>query len=71
LRALGGRTYGVARPRGRRFETFPVNASEAEARRCARFPTHGHTPRGMKLSDEPPNLATPTTFDLRWQPATC
>jgi uncharacterized protein (DUF2126 family) len=68
-RALGGCTYHVVHPGGRSYDTFPVNANEAEARRQNRFWAYGHTPGAMQLGDEPLNPATPTTLDLRWQRA--
>lgn len=64
-RSLGGCIYRVAHPGGRNYETFPVNANEAQARRSARF-SELHLKGGeIHPAISPPNPSFPATLDLR------
>jgi uncharacterized protein (DUF2126 family) len=64
-RAIGGCRYHVSHPGGRAFETFPVNAYEAESRRLALFETIGHTPGHAPISPARINPEYPFTLDMR------
>ena len=65
-RSISGCTYYVSHPGGRNYETYPVNANEAEARRVARFTTQGHNQGHIEVPMETPHPDQPLTLDLRY-----
>ncbi|WP_370240721.1 DUF2126 domain-containing protein [Aeromicrobium sp.] len=69
--SIGGATYHVVHPGGRNYATAPVNASEAEARRAARFEPQRHRAGAVdpaalrRLARETASAEYPHTLDLR------
>jgi len=64
-RSLGGIQHHTTHPGGLSYETFPVNANEAEARRRSRFLNINHTPGHTTPLQPTRSPEHPLTLDLR------
>jgi uncharacterized protein (DUF2126 family) len=64
-RSVGGCQYHVSHQGGLSYETFPVNAAEAETRRHSRFFAFGHTSGSWTVPPETIAGECPLTLDLR------
>jgi len=64
-RAVGGVQHHTVHPGGRNYDTFPVNANEAEARRRSRFLNINHTGGTTTPLQASRSTEHPLTLDLR------
>ncbi len=64
-RTVAGCTYHVSHPGGRSYDTVPVNAAEAEARRSPRFQVAGGPERPLRARQPTIDRDQPCTLDLR------
>ncbi|AJQ97562.1 DUF2126 domain-containing protein [Gynuella sunshinyii] len=65
-KSIGGCSYHVSHPGGRNYQTYPVNAFEAEARRVNRYFSGQHTPG--KLSPTPAGKVLREFFEHKHPP---